>query len=98
MQLGRRPLDVIHTPGHTPGSVVITVKSDGQRVLFGRDVHGPLHDDFASDAAAYRQSLARLADLGADILCEGHYGVCMGVKPCGSLSAFFPDDRFQGTA
>lgn len=78
IQLGSRPLDVIHTPGHTPGSMVIMVDSDGQRVLFGQDIHGPLHDDFASDAAAYRQSLARLADLGADILCEGHYGVLHG--------------------
>jgi glyoxylase-like metal-dependent hydrolase (beta-lactamase superfamily II) len=76
--LGKRKVEVIHIPGHTPGSVVYLVESDGQRVLFGQDVHGPLHDDFASDAKAYRQSLARMADLGADILCEGHFGIFRG--------------------
>lgn len=78
LALGERQVEAIHTPGHTPGSVVYLVESDGQRVLFGQDVHGPLHDDFASDARAYRQSLARMADLGADILCEGHFGIFRG--------------------
>ena len=76
--LGNRQVEAIHTPGHTPGSVVYLVESNGQRVLFGQDVHGPLHDDFASDEKAYRQSLARMADLGADILCEGHFGIFRG--------------------
>jgi glyoxylase-like metal-dependent hydrolase (beta-lactamase superfamily II) len=78
IRLGDRPVDAIHTPGHTPGSVVYVVASDGRRVLFGQDVHGPLHDDFGSDATAYRQSLLDMADLGADILCEGHYGIIKG--------------------
>jgi glyoxylase-like metal-dependent hydrolase (beta-lactamase superfamily II) len=75
IDLGERPVTAIHTPGHTPGSVVYLVESDGQRVLFGQDVHGPLHEDFGSDPDAYRQSLIKMADLEADILCEGHYGV-----------------------
>ncbi|MDX2452026.1 hypothetical protein [Desulfosarcina sp.] len=50
-------MEAIHTPGYAPGSVVYSVESDGRRVLFGQDVHGPLHDDFASDARACRQSL-----------------------------------------
>ena len=58
--------------------MVYVVESDGRRVLFGQDVHGPLHADFGSDAAAYRRSLLDMADLGADILCEGHYGVIEG--------------------
>ena len=78
IRVGSGQVDAIHTPGHTPGSVVYLVDSDGQRVLFGQDVHGPLHDDFASDAVAYRHSLSHMADLGADILCEGHYGVVRG--------------------
>jgi glyoxylase-like metal-dependent hydrolase (beta-lactamase superfamily II) len=76
--LGNRQVAAIHTPGHTPGSVVYLVESDGLRVLFGQDVHGPLHDDFASDKKAYRQSLARMVDIGADILCEGHFGIFRG--------------------
>jgi glyoxylase-like metal-dependent hydrolase (beta-lactamase superfamily II) len=78
IELGGRPITVMHTPGHTPGSVVFLVESDGHRVLFGQDVHGPLHDDFGSDGHAYRESLLKLADLGADILCEGHFGVFRG--------------------
>ena len=78
IQLGSGLVDVIHVPGHTPGSVVYLVTSDGQRVLFGQDVHGPLHADFDSDAADYRRSLRRLIDLNADILCEGHFGVIRG--------------------
>ena len=78
IRLGNRTVDAIHTPGHTPGSVVYAVESDGLRVLFGQDVHGPLYADFGSDAPAYRQSLLDMADLGADILCEGHYGIIRG--------------------
>jgi glyoxylase-like metal-dependent hydrolase (beta-lactamase superfamily II) len=76
--LGTRQVTAIHTPGHTPGSVVYLVESDGQQVLFGQDVHGPLHDDFGSDRRAYQQSLLNMIELGADILCEGHFGVFLG--------------------
>ncbi len=80
IQLGNGLVDVIHCPGHTPGSVVYLAASDGQRVLFGQDVHGPLHADFDSDVADYHRSLRRLADLEADILCEGHFGVIRGAQ------------------
>ena len=78
ISLGGRHVAALHTPGHTPGSLVYLVKSDGLRVLFGQDVHGPLHADFDSDAHAYRKSLLHMADLGVDVLCEGHYGVIRG--------------------
>lgn len=78
VDLGDRRISAIHTPGHTPGSVVYVIESDGQRVLFGQDVHGPLHDDFLSDAVAYRASLDRMLAIEADILCEGHFGVFRG--------------------
>jgi glyoxylase-like metal-dependent hydrolase (beta-lactamase superfamily II) len=78
IDLGARSITMIHTPGHTPGSVVYLMQSDGRRVLFGQDVHGPLHDDFGSNRRDYRQSLMQMAELGADILCEGHFGVFRG--------------------
>ena len=37
-----------HAPGHSPGSAVLTLESDGKRVLFGQDVHGPLNDALRS--------------------------------------------------
>ncbi|HOP65189.1 MAG TPA: MBL fold metallo-hydrolase [Spirochaetota bacterium] len=76
--LGTLEISVIHTPGHTPGSMVLTVISDGKTVLFGQDVHGPLHPSFKSDRIKYLDSLKLLLSLDADILCEGHYGVITG--------------------
>jgi hypothetical protein len=47
-------------------------------VLFGQDVHGPLHPSLLSNRRDYLQSLALMLDLNADILCEGHFGVING--------------------
>ncbi|MDY6988424.1 MAG: MBL fold metallo-hydrolase [Thermodesulfobacteriota bacterium] len=43
IDLGGRVIEAIHTPGHSPGSVVYLTESEGHRVLFAQDVHGPLH-------------------------------------------------------
>ena len=68
---------VIHTPGHTPGSVCYleegtgalfsgdTIFSDGQRI--SRSVPFPGYD-----AEAYRASLERLATLDFEAVCGGH--------------------------
>ena len=76
--LSSRHIDAIHVPGHSPGSVVYLTESEGLGVLFGQDVHGPLHPDLLSNEADYRRSLKRMLALGPDILCEGHYGVIHG--------------------
>lgn len=74
-------LNLLHTPGHTPGSMVAVLDTPGNlRVLFGQDLHGPFHPSFGSDKAAWRRSMRDLIALDADILCEGHYGVFHG-KP-----------------
>ncbi|HPS57421.1 MAG TPA: MBL fold metallo-hydrolase [Spirochaetota bacterium] len=77
---GSTEFKVYHTPGHTPGSCVATIHSDGMLVLFGQDIHGPLHPDLKSDRKDYMESLAFIASLDAEILCEGHYGVITGRK------------------
>lgn len=66
---------LIHTPGHTPGSISVCVDKDGKRVLFGQDIHGPFLNDFGSNIADWRSSMEILIALRADILCEGHFGV-----------------------
>ncbi len=76
--LDEREISAIHVPGHSPGSVVYLFESDGQRVLFAQDVHGPLHPVLQSDQADYIRSLHRIVDLEADILCEGHFGIYRG--------------------
>ena len=67
-------LQVIHTPGHTPGSISLYVDR-GVRVLFGQDIHGPFMARFGSDVNRWRISMEELLKLDADILCEGHFGI-----------------------
>ncbi|HID74228.1 MAG TPA: MBL fold metallo-hydrolase [Thermoplasmata archaeon] len=42
LRYGDLGLRIIHAPGHTPGSIVLTEEIAGRTVLFGQDVHGPL--------------------------------------------------------
>ena len=79
-QLGEQVLTGYHTPGHSPGSAVYLLASEGVKILFGQDIHGPLHPGLLSNREDYQRSLLLLLDLEADILCEGHYGVYRGKK------------------
>jgi glyoxylase-like metal-dependent hydrolase (beta-lactamase superfamily II) len=76
--LGARAIKSIHTPGHSPGSVVYLVESEGKRILFGQDVHGPLDPILLSNREHYLRSLRFLLTLDIDILCEGHFGIFKG--------------------
>jgi glyoxylase-like metal-dependent hydrolase (beta-lactamase superfamily II) len=76
--LGTRIIEALHVPGHSPGSLVYVTESEGKKVLFGQDVHGPLDASLLSNREAYLESLRFLLTLEADILCEGHYGVFRG--------------------
>jgi len=78
LHVGARPIEAIHIPGHSPGSVAYLVESNGQRILFAQDVHGPLHPDLKSNAKDYQASLRLLLETNADVLCEGHYGIFTG--------------------
>lgn len=76
--IGTHTIMALHTPGHSPGSIVYLTESDGLRVLFGQDVHGPIHPSLLSNRADYLHSLELMMSLDADILCEGHYGIIKG--------------------
>jgi len=78
IHLGDNKIEAIHTPGHSPGSVVYVAESQGFKVLFGQDVHGPLDASFLSNREDYLKSLKLLLSIEADILCEGHYGIYKG--------------------
>jgi glyoxylase-like metal-dependent hydrolase (beta-lactamase superfamily II) len=67
-----------HCPGHSPGSVVYVVEKEEKKVLFGQDIHGPLHSMLLSDREDYLNSLRLIMGLNADILCEGHFGIFHG--------------------
>ncbi len=75
IKLGGCDFQCIHTPGHTPGSISVLVESEGKKVLFGQDLHGPFNQSFLSDLQEYQMSMQKLLDLEADILCEGHFGI-----------------------
>ncbi|WP_102345981.1 MBL fold metallo-hydrolase [Bacillus sp. Marseille-P3661] len=79
--------EVIHTPGHSGGSVVYKLEVDGKMVLFMGDflVIGP---DCQSvefgwngspdyDQKAYYESVVKIKDYPADILLTGHLQPCL---------------------
>jgi glyoxylase-like metal-dependent hydrolase (beta-lactamase superfamily II) len=76
--VGSGSIEALHAPGHSPGSMVLVTQSAGQKVLFGQDVHGPLHPMLLSNPDDYIATLTMLAGLDADMLCEGHLGVYRG--------------------
>ena len=78
IEIGTRTITAHHWPGHSPGSLVYVTPMEGKVVLFGQDVHGPLHPALLSDRNLYQDSLKRLLELDADLLLEGHFGIIEG--------------------
>ncbi len=64
-----------HWPGHSPGSVVYSTRMGEELVIFGQDVHGPIHPSLLSNGQLYQESLRYLHDMNADLLLEGHFGI-----------------------
>lgn len=72
---GGQEIICLHTPGHSPGSISVYLDRDGQRILFGQDIHGPFLSDFGANMKHWQKSMEKLIALKADILCEGHFGI-----------------------
>jgi glyoxylase-like metal-dependent hydrolase (beta-lactamase superfamily II) len=75
IDLGNRVFEVLHLPGHSPGSVGLY--DAVARILFSGDAlyDGPLLDHLpGSDRAAYRRTMERLLELPVDIVHAGHEG------------------------
>jgi len=75
LTIGGGKVTALHWPGHSPGSVVYTTCLGDKLVLFGQDIHGPIHPALLSDEEKYQASLRKLIALDADLLLEGHFGV-----------------------
>jgi len=74
IDLGNRRFQVIHTPGHSPGGIMLWEAST--RVLFSGDTvyDGPLIDDaYHSDVDAYLESMKRILDLPVETVHGGHF-------------------------
>lgn len=74
LKLGNYEFQIIHTPGHTPGSISVLLEIEGKKILFGQDIHGPIIPG-VSNFEDYQESLRKLLALNCDILCEGHFGI-----------------------
>ncbi|WP_455924590.1 MBL fold metallo-hydrolase [Pseudomonas putida] len=74
LDLGDRRLEVLHTPGHSPGGICLWEASTG--TLFSGDIiyDGPLIEDaYHSDLEDYRSSLERLLTLPVRTVHGGHF-------------------------
>ena len=84
-------IKMIHTPGHTPGSVVYLTNFENKKILFGQDIHGPLLEEFRSNPDQYKKSLKKIIKIEPDILCEGHFGIYYGKSKIKKfISGFIP--------
>ena len=73
VDLGDRAFEVLHLPGHSPGSIGLWDERAG--VLFSGDAvyDGPLLDDLdGSDIAAYVTTMRRLRELPVTVVHGGH--------------------------
>ena len=74
VDLGDRHFEVLHLPGHSPGSIALWEPRTA--TLFAGDVvyDGALYDQlYHSDPAAYRTSLERLRALPVETVHGGHF-------------------------
>jgi glyoxylase-like metal-dependent hydrolase (beta-lactamase superfamily II) len=73
IDLGDRDFEVLHLPGHSPGSIGLWESATG--VLFSGDAiyDGPLLDDLPdSDIAIYCKTMERLRELPVSVVHGGH--------------------------
>jgi len=80
IDLGDRAFEVLHLPGHSPGSIgLYDAKS---RLLFSGDAvyDGPLLDELdGSDVEHYVATMTRLMGLDVEVVHGGH-GLSMGLE------------------
>jgi len=82
LRLGGEPLQVLETPGHSPGSICLYWPA--RKALFTGDVvfeMGVGRTDFpGGDGKALIRSLERLAELDTEILLPGHGNPVVGYE------------------
>ncbi len=73
IDLGDRAFEVLHLPGHSPGSIGL-LDRDSRLLLSGDAIYdGPLLDELAGSCIAdYRETMTRLLNLSVDLVLPGH--------------------------
>lgn len=65
---------VIHTPGHTPGSVCFWMEIGGVKLLIAGDtIWGGYHPRLGGDLEEWSRSLDKVLELDFDVMTFGHY-------------------------
>ena len=76
IDLGNRLIDVIHTPGHSPGSICLYEKEKGHLFVGDLAYEGMLMANFPStDPKAYLQSLEKISKLDIKQIFPGHHNL-----------------------
>lgn len=74
IDLGDRVFEVMHVPGHSPGSIALWERATG--ILFSGDAvyDGPLVDDaYHSHVPTYLDTMQRLRELPVEVVHGGHF-------------------------
>ncbi len=73
LELGAYHVHVIHTPGHSPGSVSLWMEINGLKLIIAGDtLWGGFHPRIGSDLDCWFMSLDRLLKLDFDVVTIGH--------------------------
>jgi glyoxylase-like metal-dependent hydrolase (beta-lactamase superfamily II) len=99
LDLGNRVFQIMHLPGHSPGSIALYDRNS--RVLFSGDVvyDGDLFDTvYHSDPEVYRDSLHRLKNLPVDLVHGGHYDSFGRQKMLTIIDRYFSGEGRMGNA
>jgi len=73
IEAGNSKLYIMHTPGHTPGSITIITAIDGKVVGFCGDSVGGLHSSInRSSAIDFQKTIDKLMNYPFDVLIFGH--------------------------
>jgi len=77
LDFGDLVLQVIHTPGHTPGHISLFEPKAG--ILFSGDIDlspfGPWYGNMRSNLQEFRRSIKRLIELNPKMIVTGHSGI-----------------------
>ncbi len=83
LDLGTLKLTILHTPGHSPGSICVHVPSHG--ALFAGDLPlwmGPGRRHPLGDFRLWQRSMERIRGLGLDMIGWGHSLPTVGPRAC----------------
>ncbi len=64
--------ELIHTPGHTLGSLSIYFELNGRKIMIIGDALGPLCKEWSSDEKLWRKSLEKILSYDFELLLTGH--------------------------